>query len=87
MRFIGKIGARSSGPTGCPVPGCNGGLIGEGISAKILYHCLGISLSSKNTFTCSITPPSSLVKKMSVQLSAVSFEEKPFRIFEANIKQ
>jgi hypothetical protein len=31
--------------------------MGVGISARILYHCRGISLSSKNTFTCSIIPP------------------------------
>ena len=54
IRFMGKTGARSSGPTGLPVPGCSGGLIGVGMSDKILYHCLGISLSCRTTFICSI---------------------------------
>jgi len=58
---MGKTGARSSGPTGCPVPGCRGGLIGVGMSAKTLYHCLGISLSSRNIFLCSMVSPPSLL--------------------------
>ena len=37
-----------------PVPGCSGGFIGVGRSAIILYHCLGISWSSKSTLTCFI---------------------------------
>jgi len=43
MMFMGKMAARSWGVTGWPVPGCRGGFIGVGKSAKTLYHCLGIS--------------------------------------------
>ena len=49
MRSIGKIGARSSGPTGCPVPGCNGGGGGVGRSWRMLYQRVGISSSSSRT--------------------------------------
>ena len=42
---IGNSGARSSGPTGSPVPGWSGGCGGFGMSAAMLYQCRGISLS------------------------------------------
>ena len=46
----GKIGARSSGPAGCRVPGCSGGAGGSGRSATMLYHALGILSSSTTNF-------------------------------------
>jgi hypothetical protein len=42
---IGKIGERSSGPTGFLVPGWSGGFGRLGISAIILYHAVGTSFS------------------------------------------
>src|SRR5580692_521432 len=59
MSSIGNSGARSSGPTGWPVPGCSGGGGGEGRSGITLYHCRGISDSSSVIFVCSLTAPSS----------------------------
>src|SRR5581483_7797502 len=50
---IGKSGARSSGPTGCPVPGCRIGCIGFGMSARTLYQRLGRSDSASRNFVCS----------------------------------
>ena len=35
---MGKSGARSSGPTGWPVPGWSGGGGSDGRSAATLYH-------------------------------------------------
>src|SRR5215213_10683393 len=50
---IGKSGARSSGPTGCPVPGCSTGWGGLGMSARMLYQRRGICDSSSRNFVCS----------------------------------
>ncbi len=41
MSAIGKSGARSSGPTGWPVPGCSTGCGAVGMSARMLYQRLG----------------------------------------------
>ena len=38
---MGNKGAKSSGPAGCFVPGCNGGGGGLGKSAFMLYQVLG----------------------------------------------
>jgi hypothetical protein len=46
MIAFGKIGARSDGPRGCRVPGCNGGGRGTGRSAAMLYQALGMRDSS-----------------------------------------
>jgi len=55
---MGKRGIRSSGPIGLPVPGCNGGCGGFGISGIILYHCLGISDWFKLYIDCfTVFPP------------------------------
>src|ERR1700722_9548957 len=48
---FGNNGARSSGPTGCRVPGCSGGGGGDGRSAMMLYHCRGISDSCRRYLT------------------------------------
>ena len=50
---IGKSGARSSGPTGCPVPGCSTGCVGFGMSARTLYQRRGSSDSASRYFVCS----------------------------------
>src|SRR5215468_11289721 len=50
---MGKSGARSSGPTGCPVPGCRIGCIGFGMSARTLYQRRGTSDSASRNFVCS----------------------------------
>src|SRR5205085_12429152 len=42
---IGNSGARSAGPIGCFVPGCNGGDGGFGIDGTTLNHAVGIWLS------------------------------------------
>ena len=42
MSAIGNNGARSSGPTGCFVPGCSGGCSGSGITGSTLNHADGI---------------------------------------------
>src|SRR6188472_2757535 len=52
---IGKSGTRSSGPTGCPVPGWSTGAGGSGRSAATLYHASGSLLSSSVYFTVSST--------------------------------
>src|SRR5438067_4942204 len=49
---MGKSGARSSGPTGCPVPGCRIGCIGFGMSARTLYQRLGSSDSASRNLVC-----------------------------------
>ena len=54
MICIGKSGARSSGPTGCPVPGCSTGGGGEGRSAARLYQASGRRLSSRTYLTLSL---------------------------------
>ena len=53
MICIGKSGARSSGPTGCPVPGWSTGGGGAGRSAAMLYQASGRRLSSRTYFTWS----------------------------------
>src|SRR5690242_16088098 len=58
MSSIGNSGARSSGPTGWPVPGCSGGGIGVGRSGMMLYHWVGISDSSRMILVRSATPAS-----------------------------
>src|SRR5438132_14329451 len=45
MSDIGNKGARSSGVTGCNVPGCKTGEGGLGTSARMLYQTRGISSS------------------------------------------
>src|SRR5512134_3445102 len=50
---IGKSGARSSGPTGCLVPGCSTAGGGDGRSARMLYQRLGRRDSSRTYFTVS----------------------------------
>src|SRR5919202_2017806 len=49
---IGKSGARSSGPTGSPVPGCSTGCAGVGMSARTLYQRRGSCDSSSRNFVC-----------------------------------
>src|SRR3954468_3996189 len=44
---IGNSGARSSGPTGCPVPGWSAGGGSDGRSAATLYHRRGIASSDR----------------------------------------
>src|SRR6185295_10595981 len=51
---IGKSGARSSGPTGCFVPGCSTGGGGEGRSAIRLYQRFGSRDSSRTYLTESV---------------------------------
>ena len=48
---MGKSGARSSGPSGCSVPGCRGGGHGAGRSAARLYQVVGSRDSSSRYFT------------------------------------
>src|SRR5579859_1971729 len=55
MSCIGNSGARSSGPTGWPVPGCSGGGGGAGRSGMTLYHWVGISDSSRVILVRSLT--------------------------------
>src|SRR5712691_9032098 len=55
MSSIGNSGARSSGPTGCSVPGCSGGGGGAGRSGITLYHWRGISDSSRVILVRSLT--------------------------------
>src|SRR5216683_8377956 len=55
MSSIGNSGARSSGPTGCSVPGCSGGGGGAGRSGITLYHWRGISDSSRVNLVRSVT--------------------------------
>jgi hypothetical protein len=51
MICIGKSGARSSGPIGCPVPGWSTGGGGAGRSAAMLYQASGSLSSSRTYFT------------------------------------
>src|SRR5216684_7797723 len=60
MSSIGNSGARSSGPTGCSVPGCSGGGGGAGRSGITLYHWRGISDSSRVILVRSLTTASDL---------------------------
>src|SRR5437016_12662224 len=53
INAIGKRGARSSGPTGSPVPGCSTGNGRVGMSATTLYQRRGICESSSRYFVCS----------------------------------
>src|SRR5450759_4721036 len=46
MSAIVKSGARSSGPSGCIVPGWSGGGGGDGRSATMLYQARGMRSSS-----------------------------------------
>src|SRR6187402_2551901 len=50
MSSIGKSGARSSGPTGWPVPGCRTGCGRFGMSAATLYQRSGSADSGRSTF-------------------------------------
>ena len=50
IKPIGNKGAKSSGPAGCFVPGCNGGGGGLGKSEFILYQVLGAFDSSRIYF-------------------------------------
>src|SRR3954468_8115081 len=54
IRSIGNSGARSSGPTGCRVPGCSGGGGGLGRSGTTLYHCVGSCDSSSRILVCAV---------------------------------
>src|SRR3954464_10199673 len=54
IRSIGNSGARSSGPTGCSVPGCSGGGGGLGRSGTTLYHCVGSCDSSSRILCCAV---------------------------------
>src|SRR5690349_19686914 len=58
MRSIGNSGARSSGPTGSHVAGCNGGGGGSGRSGMTLYQWVGISDSPSSNLVCSMASPS-----------------------------
>src|SRR6266480_2026026 len=51
---IGKSGARSSGPTGSPVPGCRTGCGALGMSARMLYQRRGSCDSSSRNFVRSM---------------------------------
>src|SRR5688572_14468213 len=53
MSSIGNKGARSSGPTGSPVPGCSTGCGGLGMSARMLYQRRGSCDSSSRDLVCS----------------------------------
>src|SRR5215469_15372700 len=64
MSSIGNSGARSSGPTGWSVPGCSGGGGGAGKSGITLYHCVGISDSSRMIFVRSVTMASVFVNSV-----------------------
>src|SRR3990172_1891510 len=57
IRGIGKSGARSPGPTGLPVPGCNTAAGGFGMSAMMLYQVFGISESLRRNFTFIASSP------------------------------
>src|SRR5690348_5267904 len=62
MRAMGNSGARSSGPTGCSVPGCSTGGGGLGRSGTMLYQLVGISDSDSrilvaSSLMTSIMPP------------------------------
>src|SRR3954451_3479467 len=48
---IGKIGVRSSGPSGCLVPGLSGGDGVPGRSGSRFTQCVGMSLSGRRYFT------------------------------------
>src|ERR671922_2439186 len=61
MSSIGKSGERSSGPTGCPVPGCSTGCGGLGMSAAMLYQRRGSSDSASRYFVCSTGPSLALI--------------------------
>src|SRR6185437_13263868 len=63
---IGNSGARSSGPTGWPVPGCSGGGGGAGRSGMMLYQALGIWDSSRMNLVRSDTgaPPLGSTKRV-----------------------
>src|SRR2546427_6761807 len=58
MSSIGKSGARSSGPTGCPVPGCSTGCGAVGMSERMLYQRRGSCDSSSRNFEESQLPRS-----------------------------
>ena len=60
MSPIGKIGERSSGPIGCPVPGLSGGGGIDGRSAATLYQRRGIASSSRRYRRWAIGTPLSL---------------------------
>src|SRR5690625_2952823 len=50
IKPIGKIGERSSGPIGSLVSGFRGGIGLLGMSATMLYQCVGMSDSSSRIF-------------------------------------
>src|SRR4051812_26052489 len=54
---IGKIGVRSSGPAGCPVPGFSGGSGSPGRSGSRLTQWGGISSSPRTYFVGSLMEP------------------------------
>ena len=48
---MGKSGARSSGPMGLSVPGCNGGAMGSGRSPAMLYQARGMRSCGRLNWT------------------------------------
>src|ERR1700687_6175742 len=61
IKSMGNIGVRSCGPIGCFVAGWSGGLGLFGISAMMLYHLVGISLSERRILVCLMHPPQSII--------------------------
>src|SRR5689334_8663690 len=55
MRAMGNNGDRSSGVTGCLVPGCNTGSGALGRSAAMLYQERGISSSFRRNLVCTLS--------------------------------
>src|ERR687885_487894 len=69
---IGKSGARSSGPTGSPVPGGGTGSGAGGMSARMLYQRRGSRDSSSRNLVCS--------KVSAEERAQVVVEEDPARV-------
>src|SRR3974377_2639211 len=57
MTAIGKRGARSPGPIGCPVPGCNTAGGGDGRSDARLSQAFGIFSSPSTYFFVVVMAP------------------------------
>src|SRR5262249_58149753 len=73
---VGKSGARSSGPTGWRVPGCNGGGGGAGRSGTMLYHCCGISDSCSTYLTWfDMLPPGHQRSQMEQHLDGAALSD------------
>ncbi len=65
---IGKSGARSSGPIGWCVPGCNGGASGSGRSAAMLYHEVGMRSSSSKYFVLAALNDDSSIVNVNIRI-------------------